>query len=93
MLNVDFIFEIITTLIGLAWIFMSRKFSTGTADGVPRAEYFPVRVGITLIIVSMILAIKGLKDKRKYFNRKEWSKENIKVFLLTILAVVVFIIL
>lgn len=93
MLNGDLIFGIITSLIGLAWIFMSRKFPVGTADGVPGAGYFPIRVGIALIIVSIVLIIKGLKKKKKYFNVKEWPKENIKVFLLTILSVVVFMVL
>ncbi len=93
MLNGDIIFGIITSLIGISWIFMSRGFPAGTADGVPGPGYFPIILGVALIIMSVVLIIKGIKTKKIYFNVKEWPKENIKIFLFTILSVVIFMVL
>lgn len=93
MLNGDIIFGIITSLIGISWIFMSREFPAGTADGVPGPGYFPIILGVALIIMSVVLIIKGIKTKKIYFNVKEWPKENIKIFLFTILSVVIFMVL
>ncbi len=93
MLNGDTVFGIISSLIGISWVLMSRGFPTGTADGVPGPGYFPTILGIALIIMSVVLIMKGIRDKRAYFNVREWPKKNVKIFLFTILSVVVFILL
>ena len=93
MFNGDVVFGIITSFIGAWWIFMSRNFPGGTTDGVPGPGYFPRIIGICLIIMSVILISKGLKNKNVYFNIKDWPKENKKIFLYTIAIVLVFMVL
>ncbi|WP_315115839.1 tripartite tricarboxylate transporter TctB family protein [uncultured Clostridium sp.] len=90
MLNGDVVFGIITSLIGVWWIYMSKGFPGGTTDGVPGPGYFPTIIGVCLIVMSIILISKGLKNKKVYFNVKEWPKENKKIFLATIAVVMLF---
>lgn len=91
MINGDVVFGIISLLISIWWTAMASKFPGGTTDGVPGPGYFPIIISICLMIMSIILIFKGLKNKKVYFNVKEWPKENKKVFLLTIIAVLIFV--
>lgn len=92
-MSADVIFGIITAIVGVIWIALASQFQAGTKDGVPGAGYFPILVAAALILLSIVIIIQGIKNKKEYFNLKEWGKENIKMFLMTIGIIAVFFVL
>ncbi|MCY1152813.1 MAG: tripartite tricarboxylate transporter TctB family protein [Sphaerochaetaceae bacterium] len=92
----DVIFGVITFLIGGIFLILSQGFSGGTSDGVPGAGFFPTILSILILISSLLLIIKGIKEKKHYFNIEKGVKslpENTKKLLITIIALLLFLIL
>lgn len=69
-------------------------FAASTTDGVPGPGFFPTIVSSFLIVLGFILLVKGIKDKGKirFFVLDEDTKENIRPFLLTIAAILVYLV-
>lgn len=97
MIYADVILGVISLLISIWFFVMSQGFKSGTvSDGVPGAGFFPTILCVIMGIVSIILIIQGFRQKKHYFSVKRHIKdlsENTRNLLLTIAALLVFMVL
>lgn len=79
--------------LAVAFIIPSLSFPGGTADGVPGPGYFPILLGVLLILLSIGLIVTGIVKKTSFNVVDELFKANAKPFILTIVAVIAYLIL
>lgn len=91
----DGIIGIVFAVVGLAFFTMALPFGVKGADGQLAAGFFPLLSSGALIIASVIVAVKGFRsqDRDGYWKLSEDQVENKRIFLLTIIGVVVFLLL
>lgn len=92
-MGAEVIWGIITALISIFFIALSIEFPGGTVDGVPGPGYFPRVIAVILLALSIMLIISGIKNKRVYFKLDDQMKSNLKSLLLTVAAMVAFLII
>lgn len=69
--------------------------SSPTLSGVPGAGFFPVIIASAVILFGLALFVKGLKNNGKlvYFKMDDEQRANLKPLLLTVAAILIFIVL
>lgn len=92
-MSADVVFGIIVSIISIYCISVASKLPAGTSNHVPGAGYFPIILASILILLSIAMIIRGLKNKTEYFDLKQWGKENVQMFLLTIAIIIVSLLL
>lgn len=88
MLNGDVIFGLASIVFSLLFILSSLGFENRTTDGSPGAGFFPILIGSILLIMGVAFAVSGFKTKKHYFEMNEEVKKNLKIFFLTIAAII-----
>lgn len=81
--------------VAVTLLFMVPAFSFpgGTTDGSPGPGYFPILVCAVILILSAILFIQYMRDKKKYFQQNDTQKKNLPKLLITAGAVILYTIL
>jgi putative tricarboxylic transport membrane protein len=93
MFNGDVISGLISILFSLLFIIPALGFDNRTTDGSPGAGFFPIVVGGGLLLMGVILAVSGLKTKKRYFTINDEMKKNLKLFFLTLVIILAYFIL
>lgn len=95
MVKKDSMAGIIFIIIGALFIVPSVNLGipSATSDGVPGAGFFPFVTAIILIILGSVLLLDGIFKKNKDIEKVEVNKENLKVLLVTIVAIIVFLLI
>lgn len=80
-------------VISLIAMIIAFDFPGSTKDGAPGAGYFPIMTSIIVFILSCWIVIRGLKEKKSYFDfsldmRKSWIQIGV-----TITTTILFIVL
>jgi sterol desaturase/sphingolipid hydroxylase (fatty acid hydroxylase superfamily) len=93
----DIVSGIITIVFGLFFFIGSIDvgITAKTSDQASGAGLFPFVVSLFLILFGFILLIKGFRStsKESYLTMDEDTKENLKPFILTIVAVIIFLVI
>jgi putative tricarboxylic transport membrane protein len=79
--------------LAVAFIIPSLSFPGGTSDGVPGPGYFPILLGVLLILLSIGLIVTGIVKQTSFNVVDDLFKANAKPFLLTIVAVIAYLVL
>lgn len=93
LVNSEVISGIIGILVSMFFYVFSLGFPKGTSDGVPGPGYFPQILAVCLFLLSIGLIVLGTKSKTQYFKLDDRLKRNIKPLLLTIVAMISFVIM
>ncbi|MDK2799451.1 MAG: hypothetical protein PWP27_1552 [Clostridiales bacterium] len=91
MINADIIFGSISSLISILFYVVSLSFPKGTTDGIPGPGYFPQLMAVIIFVLSIILIVSGIKNKKRYIVLNEKTSKNVKPLILTIAAMGCFI--
>ena len=60
-------FALLTLIVGAVMLAGVRELETGWDDGSPQAGYFPLRIGLVIVVASLVnllLAVKRSRHKR-----------------------------
>lgn len=91
-LNSDTVVGLAGILFGIWWLVMSFNLPGTTAkDGTPGPAVFPIGLAALLILLSVLLAASGIKNRVTYFRFKEISKENLLRIGLSLVLFIVFL--
>ena len=61
--QLELIFAAVVFLIGAAGIYGAADLTTGWAEDGPQAGYFPVRIGIILMVVSLLIGVQAWRAR------------------------------
>lgn len=90
----DVIFSVISFVVGLLFFIPALGFGIApTKEGTPGPGFFPVIVAAFVIVFSIALLINSLRAKEKHFKFDDVIRANMKPFLITIAAIVAYLIL
>lgn len=87
------IFVVFCIVLSLCFLIPALSFPGGSADGAPGPGYFPIIVSTICIILSVILGLVYVKDKKKYFQTTEIQKQNLKMMLIIASVIILYSIL
>ena len=77
----------------LVFLIPALGFPSGSGDGSPGPGYFPIVVCTIILIMSLMLAVRYIRHKEKYFQTNETERSNLPVLLITGGAVVLYTVL
>lgn len=89
----DTIAGILFILLGAAFIVMAWSFPSGSQDGVPGPGYFPIILGVVLILLSLLMIGVGIVKKTSFNFFDDLFKVNMATFVMTNVAIVSYLIL
>jgi len=91
MLNADNIIAIFVGLLGIIMFWGSRTLPSGYMPGVPGPGFFPRLISYGLIILSIILLISGLKNRKTYFEKGFFRSENFKDWIWIVIPTTLYV--
>ena len=91
MINGDVVFSLVSLAIGIWYYVESLKFPPGIG-GVPGPAFYPQLVFYIWVLLSILLFISGVKNKKRYFSYK-LSDPRIKRGIIVIIVTFLYLIL
>ena len=91
MTNADLLIGLISVLLGTAFYFLTTGLPPGYMKGIPGPAFFPRLITTGLIIIGILLIIKGIKDKKRYFTNSDKYKYLFYIIIATAVYVSLWI--